>query len=130
MSSEHLRPRLRGRQILIVEDIFFLADDLRRLFASQGAEVVEVVSDVERARHLVETGDRIDLAVLDIDLRGRDAFGVADLLGQRGIPFVFVTGYHNKHLPEQYRSAPLILKPYSESELLLAVEGLASEHDG
>ena len=123
MQSERVRPALADRRILIVEDRFLVADDLSRFCTRQGAEVAGPVPDVERARRLA-AAERLDLAILDIDLQGRDVFGVAAVLDRRGIPFVFVTGYGRSHLPDQYRGRPLLAKPYSEPELLERIKSL------
>lgn len=109
--------RLDGRRILIVEDRYFVADDLRQLFAKHGAEVVAVVADVEEAKRIAGA-DEIDLAVLDVDLRGRDVFDAVGVLEARGTPFIFVTGYRQAHLPERYRDRPIVSKPFSEPDLL------------
>jgi CheY-like chemotaxis protein len=117
MASESSQPALLGRQVLIVEDRFFVADDLRRVLAGHGAEVVGVVADVEGAKRLAETR-KVELAVLDVDLRGRDVFEFAAILEARGVPFIFVTGYSQAHLPEQYQARPIVAKPFSETDLL------------
>jgi DNA-binding response OmpR family regulator len=112
---------LFGRRILIVEDRFFVADDLRQLFTRHGAEIVAVVADADQAARLAETGP-IDVAVLDVDLRGRDVFDAADILAARGTAFIFVTGYREVHLPERFRRRPIVPKPFSETELLEKVD--------
>jgi CheY-like chemotaxis protein len=123
MRTDFGQKDLSGRRILIVEDRYFVADDLRQLFARNGAEVVAVVADVEEAIRIAET-DSIDLAVLDVDLRGRDVFDAAAVLEAREIPFVFVTGYRQAHLPERYRDRPIVSKPFSEPDLLARVSAL------
>jgi CheY-like chemotaxis protein len=120
MASDSRTRNLFGRRILIVEDRYFVADDLRQLFVENGAQVVAVVADVEEAMRIAET-DRIDLAVLDVDLRGRDVFDAVAVLEARGTPFIFVTGYRQAHLPEQYRDRPIVSKPFSEPDLLAKV---------
>lgn len=120
MPSEFRHRTLSGCRILIVEDRYFVADDLRQLFAKNGAEVIAVVADVEDAKLIAET-DKIDLAVLDVDLRGRDIFDAVGVLEARGTPFIFVTGYREADLPERYRGRPIVSKPFSEPELLAKV---------
>lgn len=117
MASEFRHGRLHGRRILIVEDRYFVADDLRQLFAKHGAEVVAVVAEVDEAKR-VAAADEIDLAVLDVDLRGKDVFDAVNVLEARGTPFIFVTGYRKAHLPERYRDRPIVSKPFSEADLL------------
>jgi CheY-like chemotaxis protein len=120
MASEFRQGELFGRKILIVEDRYLVADDLSRLLTRNGAEVVAVVAEVEQAMRLAESGD-MELAVLDVELRGRDVFDVAGVLEARGIPFIFVTGYRQAHLPEKYRNRPIVSKPFSEPDLLARV---------
>lgn len=117
MATKSRNRRLDGRRILIVEDRYFVADDMRQLFAKHGAEVVAVVADVEEAKRIAEANE-IDLAVLDVDLRGRDVFDAVGVLEARGTPFIFVTGYRQAHLPERYRDRPIVSKPFSEPDLL------------
>lgn len=121
MRSEICQSGLLGRRVLIVEDRYFVADDLRRFFERHGAEVVAVVADIDRARGIAATG-KIELAVLDVDLRGRDVFDVADMLESRGTRFIFVTGFPASHLPERYRDRPIVSKPFSEADLLAQLE--------
>lgn len=121
--SEIVRPALERRRILIVEDRFLVADDLSRFCRRHGGEIAGPVPDVERAGRMASE-ERLDLAILDVDLQGRDVFGVAAILERRGIPFVFVTGYGQSHLPERFRERPLSPKPYSEADLLAQIQSL------
>jgi CheY-like chemotaxis protein len=120
MASGLSQRDLFGRRVLIVEDRYFVADDLRRLLSRNGAEVIAVVADVEEAKRIAGS-DKIDLAVLDVDLRGRDVFDAVGVLEARGTPFIFVTGFRQAHLPEQYRDRPIVSKPFSEPDLLSKV---------
>ena len=51
---------------------------------------------------LPATGD-FHAAILDVNVDGEEIFPVADILAERGLPFVFVTGYGEHSLPEAYR---------------------------
>lgn len=123
MLSGIVRLALDRRRILIVEDRFLVADDLSRLCLRHGGEIAGPVPDVGRARQMASE-EPLDLAILDIDLQGRNVFGVAAILDRRGVPFVFVTGYGPAHLPERYRGRPLVSKPYSEADLLTHISSL------
>ena len=58
-----------------------------------------------------------DLAILDVNLDGQDVYPVADLIGKRGLPFMFVTGYGGRGLPDNYRDRPTLQKPFQLDEL-------------
>jgi ActR/RegA family two-component response regulator len=61
---------LRGRRLLVVEDEYLIAVSLARSLEGDGAEVVGPAGSVRDALALVEAeGDRLDGAVLDINLR-------------------------------------------------------------
>jgi DNA-binding response OmpR family regulator len=115
---------LEGAKILIVEDEYYLADDLAGAFARHGAIVLGPVGTVERALRLVEQHDRIDGAVLDINLRGEPAFPISDLLRRRNVPFIFATGYDEGIIPEMYESAPRWEKPYDAEQLIASAAAL------
>ena len=63
----------------------------------------------------------IDAAVLDANLNGVSVLPVAQALAQRGIPFVFATGYgDDKTLPFGF-DAPVIRKPYDVTQIAAAL---------
>jgi Response regulator len=87
----------------------------------------------------LRTGDRIGLrprgpidgAILDIDLDGRFSFPICVVLAQRGIPFCFLTGYSDLALvPQQFRSLPLVSKPFEPKEMQDAIEMMLSGQPG
>lgn len=128
MTVEVAKEGLSGCRVLIVEDRYLVADDLSRMLMRNGAEIVAVVGDVGRAGELAAAGE-VDLAVLDVDLRGQDVFDVAAILEGRAIPFLFVTGFPRAHLPERYRACPIVAKPFSEAEVLAGIAGLRRATD-
>jgi CheY-like chemotaxis protein len=114
-------PSLSGRRVLIVEDEYFLADDLGRALTQLGAEVLGPVATREEAFELLATGERIDLAVLDINLQGESVFPVADTLLEQGVPFLFATGYNQAAIPAQYQQVLRWEKPFAPEALAQAL---------
>ena len=102
---------LKGRRVLIVEDDYFMADELRAEFQQAGAEVVGPVGRVSEALELVGRDEPIHGAVLDINLAGEMVFDVADALRARNVPFVFVTGYDAETIPAAYATVTRCEKP-------------------
>ncbi|WP_372425999.1 response regulator [Salinarimonas chemoclinalis] len=105
------RPR-----ILVVEDEYFIADDLAQALAAEGAEVIGPVGDPREALALIAR-ERIDRAVLDINLRGELVFEVASALKARGVPFVFATGYGANVVPSGLGDVPRWEKPFDATSL-------------
>jgi CheY-like chemotaxis protein len=112
------------RRILVVEDEYFLADDMARALREQGAEVIGPVPTAEKALAVVALDEKLDAAVLDINLRGAAAFAVADALKARGIPFVFATGYASAHVPTEHRDVPRWEKPFDPHDLAKGLPGI------
>jgi ActR/RegA family two-component response regulator len=109
---------LRGCRLLIVEDDYLIAVDLSRSLESRGAEIVGPAGSVEGALRLIEAeGNRLDGAVLDINLRDERVYPVADALAARGVPFVFLTGYDAQVIPDTYAGVPRSEKPVSTALL-------------
>jgi DNA-binding response OmpR family regulator len=114
---------LAGKRILVVEDEYFIATDVKDALRKQGATVIGPVADLEQGLALA-ADDSLDGAVLDVNLEGAQTFPIADLLMRASVPFVFVTGYDAWALPEPYRGAPRIAKPIAMKALLATIERL------
>lgn len=114
---------LAGRNVLVVEDEYFIADDMRRAFEESGARVIGPVGTIEDALSMIEASPRIDGAVLDINLREVLVFPVADALRARGVPFVFATGYEDSAVPTRLRDATHCEKPIEPLRLAEALFG-------
>lgn len=115
-----------ARRVLIVEDEALIAMYVEDVISKFGYSVAGVVSSLEDALAFIET-HAIDTAVLDINLKGKLVFPLADALMQREIPFVFASSYGEGAVPARYRIGPIVQKPFAASELrraLVAAEGL------
>jgi CheY-like chemotaxis protein len=67
-----------------------------------------------------------DVAILDVNLNGQETYPIADALIARAIPFVFATGYSTSGLRREYRSIPLLQKPFQRNELERALASALS----
>src|SRR5262249_6943566 len=101
---------LGEKRILIVEDEYFIAQDMARAFRALGARVFGPVATAEAAMDLVREQD-VDVAVLDIHLRGGTVYPLADLLLSQGVPFLFATGYDPATVPQRHSPIRLCEKP-------------------
>ncbi len=121
------KANLAERRILVVEDDYFAMRDLCAGLARLDVTVVGPVPSVADALALVAAEPRIDVAVLDVNLRGEQVYPVADALAVRGVPYVFSTGYADDVIDPRYRHAPHCEKPVEmhkvEAALAAAIGG-------
>lgn len=113
---------LAGRRVLLAEDEYFIAADMADAFESCGAEVVGPASSVDEAYRLT-CSTAIDGAVLDVNLRGETIFPVAEALGERGVPFVFATGYDSESIPARFSHIVRCEKPVNAYRIAEALFG-------
>jgi CheY-like chemotaxis protein len=116
MSGTETNP-LSGTRVLVVEDEYYLADDLSRALSSAGADIVGPVGTLAEAERKVSEGV-FDCAVLDMNLRGNFAYSVAERLGVAGVPFVVATGYNQSSLPEAFAEVPRVEKPFAPRDVV------------
>jgi len=76
------------RRVLIVEDEVLVSILIEDALADLGIEVAGVAGTLEEALTHAETGD-FDCAILDLHIKGKEVFPVAEALALRGVPFVF-----------------------------------------
>ncbi|MCP3389091.1 response regulator [Bradyrhizobium sp. CCGB12] len=102
---------LTGRRIFVVEDEYYLADDIGRTFRSLGAEIAGPVGHLDDAFKILHDGSILDAAVLDVNIRSEMIFPVARELKARGVPFVFTTGYDRITVGPEFQDVPMLEKP-------------------
>jgi DNA-binding NtrC family response regulator len=103
-------------RVLIVEDEWLLASDLQTTLKSLGADVLALVGDIDDARAQLAAGG-FNVCVIDIDLRGHNAFDLADELQRQGIPFVFSTAYSAEEIPARFANVTRFEKPFNPQGL-------------
>jgi CheY-like chemotaxis protein len=112
---------LAGRKVLLVEDEYFIVQDMARAFEASGADVIGPAGTLEDGLALLFSQPQIDGAVLDINLHGEMVYPLADELASRGIPFVFATGYDTTVVPERYAGIKHCEKPVAPEAILKAL---------
>ena len=110
-----------GRRVLIVEDEAMIAGLIESILSAAGWSVVGPVATLERALETIER-ERIDAALLDARINGRDVYAVADVLMRRRIPFIFVSGFTRKQMPPRYRDCAYIAKPFTPDAILALLD--------
>ena len=108
---------LTGARILLVEDEYYIADDLRRTLIAAGANIVGPCSTLEHANRVMDEG-AFDCAVIDLNLHDESAIPLAQRLQREGKSFAIATGYGDTAIPEALRNVPRIEKPFDPPALL------------
>ena len=115
------RPDLTGCRVLLVEDEYYIADDLCHALVGCGASVVGPVPSLDKALPLAEA-ESLTCAALDIDLRGESGLEVAQVLRRRDVPFVYSTGYNGAMVQDALKGAAHLEKPFRVEDLLHAID--------
>ena len=111
---------LAGKTILVAEDEFIIAMEYALHLEEHGAKVAGPVTSVPQALDAVRKLE-IHAAVLDIDLQGTKSFAVADALMERGVAFVFATGYDDAVIPQRFSHIMRCGKPSNPAAIVDAV---------
>jgi len=117
---------LSKAKILIVEDEFVVANDLRLRLENMGYIITAAVASGERAIQKIES-EKPDLILMDIMLRGEmDGIEAANHINLRfNIPVIFLTAHADQKIIERAkRTEPFgyIIKPAEDRELESAIE--------
>lgn len=113
-----------GKRVLVVEDepmIRLLLDDM---LTDLGYSMAAEAGRLDEALAVAKQGD-FDLAILDVNLNGQPITPVVDVLVERGVPFVFVSGYARRGIPEAHSRIPLLQKPFQADGLARALATVA-----
>lgn len=110
-------------RVVIVEDEALIAMLLEEMLADRGFEVAGHAANLDEGCELARTLE-FDAAILDVSLAGEEVFPVADILRERGLPFVFTTGYGAAGLPPAWSDCPVFTKPYDIEPLAESIERL------
>ena len=90
MASEEKLPR--GKRVLVVEDELMIRMLLQDMLADLGYTLAGEAGRIDEALALAKQGE-FDVAILDVNLNGQPISPVVEMLIERGLPFVFATGY-------------------------------------
>lgn len=111
--------------VLVVEDDFMVALDLKAMLEGSGYRVLGPVGTVDDALRLL-ADEPPDLAVLDVNLNGHPVIPVAKRLRNLQIPFILASAYdwfdvEDSDVLTEVENVP---KPFTERQLLAAVARL------
>jgi DNA-binding NarL/FixJ family response regulator len=108
-------------RVVLVEDDYFLAQEMARELSELGVHIVGFAPTLEKVLALSAKDLSFDGAVLDINLGDGFIFpAVSDLL-ERDVAVVFVTGDDRSIIPPEFRSIPCFPKPTEPARLVQAL---------
>jgi CheY-like chemotaxis protein len=103
---------------LVVEDELLVSMLIEDVLVGAGCRVVGPLTNLSDAILAARNEAVIDIALLDVNLRGEKVYPVADILTERGIPFVFLSGYGKTAIPNDRPSWRVCSKPFSPNDLI------------
>ena len=114
---------LTGRKILVVEDQFMAALEMKDMIQERGGTVVGPVARLEQALRLARS-EELDAGLLDYALDHTTSEPIADELISQAVPVIFITGYAAGSLPDRFVSTPRLDKPVSRQALERALRSV------
>jgi CheY-like chemotaxis protein len=106
----------------LVEDEELVALELSSELSRLGWAIVGPAATLAEAQALLSKP--FDAAVLDVNLRGRAIYPVAEALEERHVPFVFCTGYEMVDPEGRFPGVPIIRKPVRPEAVSAALSEL------
>ena len=120
---------INKRQIMVVEDDPLIAMLLEDMLAELEFGVIGPLTNVPESLAALQASKRIDAAILDFELQGRQSLSVADDLLDRGIPFAFVSGYEPEMFARLgYGGVQILAKPFAMAGLHTMLRQLLERH--
>ena len=118
----------KGIRVLLVEDDAMICLLLEDMLLEFGCEIIGPACDITRASDMARRHVGIDVAILDVNLAGQVVFPVAEILAERGVPFLFVTGMGADGLPAGWQDHPTVQKPMTVAQLAAALGHTLRDH--
>jgi CheY-like chemotaxis protein len=118
-----------SKRVLVVEDELMIRMLLDGMLGDLGHTVAAEAGGIDEALALAKEAD-FDIAILDVNLNGQPIDPVVEILIERGLPFVFATGYSPRGVPEPYQGNPTLQKPFQSEALARALDAAALKAAG
>lgn len=113
------------KKILIIEDEFIVANDLRLTLEKGGYQVCGIASSVKEANEIISQ-QKPTIALLDIHLKGKlTGIDLAKELKEQDIAFVYLSANSNQQLLEEAKATEpygFLVKPFREKDLLVTLD--------
>jgi DNA-binding NtrC family response regulator len=121
-----------NKKILIVEDEFIVAEDLRFIVERAGDVVCGIAASFQEAVELLAI-HQPGLVLLDITLQGeRTGIDLGRQLKEGDIPFIYISAYSNQGVLEAANATQpygFLVKPFRERDVLVALDIARYRHE-
>lgn len=115
---------IAGLRVFLAEDEFHVLQLIEDMLADLGCVIADSVSSLDTALDRAG-GTTAQVALLDVNLRGKAAYPVAQVLRDRGVPVVFSTGYGAAGLEPEWQDCPVVQKPFAIDQLAASLAQIA-----
>ena len=113
-----------AKKVLIVEDEYVVANNLRLILAKAGYSIIGIAISVEEA--LDQLQHKPDIVLLDIMLDGeRSGIDLAKILSAQHIAFVYLSANSNQAILEEAKKTDpygFLVKPFREKDLIVTLD--------
>ena len=107
-------------KILIVEDEWLIAEDLKDRLVALGHEVIGPAPDCSSALEVLFR-TKPDFAIVDTMLGSETCVVVLDELRAQNVPFIICSGHATEVLPDYARPFRHLSKPYTDEGITAAL---------
>jgi CheY-like chemotaxis protein len=111
----------KGLRVLVVEDEAMIRILVTDMLGELGHTIAAEAGHIDQALELAQSAE-FDLAILDVNLKGKLITPVAEMVMARGRPIIFATGYGADGLPEQFRGLSTLQKPFQLEALAAMID--------
>jgi CheY-like chemotaxis protein len=122
------KQELSNRKVLVVEDEMMIAMLIEDMLDELGCKLVGPANSVPRALELIGS-EPIEVAILDLNLDGKDTYAIAAALQESKVPFIFATGYGHTGVSPEYGNRPILQKPFQLKDLEKALAEILGVSD-
>jgi DNA-binding response OmpR family regulator len=112
-----MNPRLQGQTIMIVDDEPMVAMLLESALSDEDCIIIGPFASVAQASQAARSGP-VDFALLDVNVADGQVYPIAQILEERGIPFLLLSGYGDGDIPAGHAHWPMASKPFSIEPLI------------
>ncbi len=110
-----------SKRVLVVEDEMMIRMLLEGMLEDLGHTIAGQAGTIDEALELAKKCE-FDVALLDVNVNGKAITPVAEILSERGLPFVFASGYGQGGVPDAYKTRPALQKPFQIESLAKMID--------